>query len=53
MNSFGKSSWVSILGESHGTEIGIVVDGVKAGICLGTEDLMADILRRKFSRCLN
>ncbi|MGN1215468.1 MAG: chorismate synthase [Candidatus Cryptobacteroides sp.] len=47
MNSFGNSFRVSIFGESHGTGIGIVVDGVKAGICLGTEDLMADILRRK------
>ena len=47
MDSFGNSFRVSIFGESHGTGIGIVVDGVKAGICLSAEDLMADILRRK------
>ncbi|MGN0202267.1 MAG: chorismate synthase [Candidatus Cryptobacteroides sp.] len=47
MNSFGNSFRVSIFGESHGTGIGIVVDGVKAGICLSAEDLTADILRRK------
>ena len=47
MDSFGNSFRVSIFGESHGTGIGIVVDGVKAGIWLSAEDLMADILRRK------
>ena len=47
MNSFGNNFKVSIFGESHGTGIGIVVDGVRAGISLCTEDLMADILRRK------
>ena len=47
MNTFGRNFKVEIFGESHGNAIGIVVDGVKAGLELGTEDFMPDILRRK------
>ncbi len=47
MNTFGKNFKVEIFGESHGNAIGIVVDGVKAGLELGVEDFMPDILRRK------
>lgn len=38
---------MEIFGESHGTAIGVVVDGVMPGIELGVEDFMPDILRRK------
>jgi len=38
---------VSIFGESHGESVGIVVDGVPAGLPLAVEDFMEDIERRK------
>ena len=47
MNTFGSNFKVEIFGESHGPAIGVVVDGVKAGIPLSKDDFMEDILRRK------
>lgn len=47
MNSFGRRFRVSIFGESHGEVIGVVMDGVPAGLELVEEDFMEDILRRK------
>ncbi len=47
MNTFGRKFKVSIFGESHGEAIGVVLDGVPAGIGLSQNDLMVDILRRK------
>ncbi len=47
MNTFGRNFRVQIFGESHGEAIGVVVDGVKAGIPLAKEDFSKDILRRK------
>ena len=47
MNSFGKLFKVSIFGESHGTSVGIVIDGCPAGIPLEPEDFEADFSRRK------
>ena len=47
MNTFGRKFRVSIFGESHGKQIGVVLDGVPAGLQLSEEDLMGDILRRK------
>ena len=47
MNTFGRNFRVQIFGESHGEDIGVIVDGVKAGMPLCTEDFMEDILRRK------
>ena len=47
MNSFGRKFRVSIFGESHGKQIGVVLDGVPAGLELSEEDFMKDILRRK------
>ena len=47
MNTFGRNFRIQIFGESHGPAIGVVVDGVKAGIPLCKEDFMEDILRRK------
>ena len=38
---------MSIFGESHGELIGVVLDGVPAGLELSEEDFMQDILRRK------
>ncbi len=47
MNSFGRIFKVSIFGESHGAALGVVVDGVKAGVKLDAAAMEADILRRK------
>ncbi len=47
MNSFGNKFRLSIFGESHGPAIGIVIDGVPAGIPLDEKDFIEDILRRK------
>ena len=47
MNSFGRKFRVSIFGESHGELIGIVLDGVPAGLELSEQDFEQDILRRK------
>lgn len=47
MNTFGRKFRVSIFGESHGELIGVVLDGVPAGLELSPADFEADILRRK------
>ena len=46
MNRFGTLFSVSIFGESHGTSVGIVIDGCPAGLPLVTEDFGADFSRR-------
>ena len=47
MNSFGNILRITLYGESHGKEIGIVVDGCPAGIPLQENDMLIDIERRK------
>jgi chorismate synthase len=47
MNSFGRRFRVSIFGESHGELIGVVMDGVPAGLELSEKDFETDIIRRK------
>ena len=47
MNSFGRLFRISIFGESHGAGVGILLDGVKPGICLTSDDFKADLIRRK------
>lgn len=47
MNRFGTVFSVSVFGESHGTVVGVTVDGCPAGIKLKVKDLNKDILRRK------
>ncbi|MBN2341206.1 MAG: chorismate synthase [Deltaproteobacteria bacterium] len=47
MNSFGRIFRVSIYGESHGTGVGVVIDGCPAGIPLSADDFAADIERRR------
>lgn len=46
MNSFGNAFRVSVFGESHGSCVGVTLDGVPAGIPLEVEDFKADIARR-------
>ena len=47
MNTFGRKFRVSIFGESHGEMIGVVMDGVPAGLELSVQDFETDIMRRK------
>ncbi len=47
MNSFGKLFRISIFGESHGQIVGVLLDGVPAGISISEVDLLADLARRK------
>ena len=47
MNTFGRKFRVSIFGESHGEAIGVVLDGVPAGLELSEDDFVKDIDRRR------
>ena len=47
MNTFGTIFKVSIFGESHGKEIGIIIDGCPSGIKLKDSDFCNDLGRRK------
>lgn len=46
MNTFGRIFRTSIFGESHGSMIGITIDGVPEGIELDIHDFDEDIARR-------
>ncbi|MBR1958109.1 MAG: chorismate synthase [Tidjanibacter sp.] len=47
MNSFGHNFRLTIFGESHGPVIGVVIDGVPAGIPLCISDFECDLARRR------
>jgi len=47
MNSIGKLFRVHIFGESHGSIVGINIDGCPAGLPLCVDDFIEDIERRK------
>ena len=47
MNSFGKLFRISIYGESHGSSVGIVIDGCPAGIPLRISDFEKELARRR------
>ena len=47
MNSFGRIFRISIFGESHGSLVGITIDGCPPGIALQEADFTGDIERRK------
>ncbi len=46
-NTFGHSFKVTTFGESHGAAIGCVVDGCPAGLEVSTEEIQAELDRRK------
>ena len=46
MNSFGHNFRVTVFGESHGPVVGVVMDGVPAGIEICEKDFAEDIARR-------
>ena len=47
MNSFGRQFRFSTFGESHGTAIGCLVDGVPAGLLIDEEFIQSELDRRK------
>lgn len=47
MNGFGKLFKVNIYGESHNKSVGVLIDGIPAGISLSALDFEADLLARK------
>jgi chorismate synthase len=47
MNTFGRIFRVSIFGESHGTGVGVVLDGIPAGLPLLFNDFEDDLGRRR------
>ena len=47
MNSLGNLFKVQIFGESHGTLVGVIIDGCPAGLEIKTEDFLDDLERRK------
>jgi chorismate synthase len=47
MNTFGHTFRLSILGESHGPCVGMVLDGCPAGLALTDADFEADLERRR------
>src|SRR6185312_9637399 len=46
-NTFGHIFTVTSFGESHGPAIGCVVDGCPPGLALSTDDIQADLDRRR------
>ncbi|MEM1205369.1 MAG: chorismate synthase [Acidobacteriota bacterium] len=46
-NTFGHSFRITTAGESHGPGNVVIVDGVPAGLELGVDDLIPDLLRRR------
>lgn len=47
MNGFGKLFKVNIYGESHNTSVGVLIDGIPAGISLDVSDFTNDLIARK------
>ena len=47
MNQYGTHFRISLFGESHGILIGVVLDGIPAGIPLSEADFLPDLARRK------
>ena len=45
-NTFGQTLKVTIFGESHGTAIGCVIDGLPAGIAIDWEEIKKEMARR-------
>ena len=47
MNSFGQKLRFSTFGESHGTALGCILDGVPAGLAIDEEYIQSELDRRK------
>lgn len=47
MNSFGRIFRISIYGESHGNEVGVMLDGCPSGIPIAEQDFISALDRRR------
>lgn len=47
MNTFGSNLRVSMYGESHGKQVGVLIDGCPAGLPITEDDFTHDLMRRK------
>jgi len=47
MNSFGRLFRITVYGESHGSGVGVVIDGIPVGMGLKEDDFKQDLKRRK------
>lgn len=45
-NSFGQLFRVTTFGESHGEALGVIIDGMPAGLSVNLDDLKKELLRR-------
>lgn len=45
--SFGKNFRISIFGQSHSKEIGVVIDGLKAGYRINYSLIKENLMRRR------
>ena len=50
-NSFGNRLKITIFGASHATDVGVLVEGVPAGVALPMDAFMVDVDRRRPKRC--
>ena len=46
-NEFGKNFRIITFGESHGKAIGVVIDGIKAGLKISANDIQKELDRRR------
>ena len=46
-NSFGDRLRITLFGSSHAEEVGVIVDGLPAGVAIDEELFMADLSRRR------
>lgn len=46
-NSFGRIFKVTTFGESHGTALGVVIDGCPPGLTINSSEIQAELNRRK------
>ena len=49
-NSFGELFRITTFGESHGPEVGVIIDGVPAGLYLSKEDIQFELNFRRPGR---
>lgn len=49
-NSFGKTFTITTFGESHGESLGVVIDGIPAGLDVSLQDLQNELNRRRPGR---